>query len=342
MNSTKQLTDTLAWSASGNPTLDLSKEGFLTELDVAVSVTSSASQASDAATFALWRAIQSLNIKGGGGKDYFNMSGVQMGVLMHYLNLVDFPGKTWREIAATTHIVVWKIHFGSRPYDVFGRHNPFDLTAAIPAMDETNIKLTWGCPANNVLDDTITLSSATMRVTEHRVLPQSFAEERAIKAGLFIPTSSCEAYDPGATKSALSGQRYAPTGNFLKRIAIAAQNDTAVGSFGPLFVGDQVTELGVKLAKANTWIIDGIRTDKLQMSNPKFDGMEVVNTPNTQSPWAPAGFYNLDFRQYGHQDYGLDTRGLGSNDVILAMTIGAYATGEVEQIFYEQYEKYAK
>lgn len=341
MNISQKLVETLTWAASTDKQVDLPNDAFITEIDLELSLTMSGSGAAALATHGLWRAIQSLKIAGGSGKDYFSMSGVQMGVMLHYLNLVDFPTiRTWREIMATTQIVSWKLHFGSRPYDIWGRRNPFDITAALPAMDESNLKLTWSCTPANALDDTITISSGTMRVTVHKVQPANRVKELAIKQTLMVPVSSCEAYDPGATKSNLSGQRFVPTGNFLKRIAIAAQNDAAVGSNGPLFVADQVTEVGIKLAKANTWLIDAVRTAQLQLNNPKFDGMEVVDTPNTQSPWAPAGLYNLDLRRYDKEDLGLDTRGLGSNDVILGMTIGAYSSGEVEQIFYEQYEPY--
>ena len=343
MNITQKLVDTMTWAASADKQVDLPNDSFITEIDLELSLTMSGSGAAALATHGLWRAIQSLKIAGGSGKDYYSMSGVQMGVLMHYLNLVDYPTiRTWHEIVATTQIVSWKLHFGSRPYDIFGRRNPCDLSAALPAMDEANLKLTWTCTPANALDDIITISSGTMRVTVHKVQAVNEAQELAIKRGLYVPVSSSEAYDPGATKSNLSGQRFVPTGNYLKRIVIAAQDDTGVGSNGPLFVGNQVTEVGIKLAKANTWLIDAVRTAQLQLNNPKFDGMEVVDTPNVQSPWAPAGFYLLDLRQYDKEDLGLDTRGLGSNDVILGLTIGAYASGEVEQIWYEQYEPYSR
>lgn len=340
MNNSKLLADTITWAASSDKQVDLPTEGLITRIDLEAYITGSGAMAAAMATFGLYRAIQNLRIQGGGGKDYFNMSGVQMGVLLHYLNLLDFPAVPQKELVATTQSIGWTIHFGSKPRDQWGRDNPHDLSAAIPADEESNLKLTWGTTASNALDDTVTLSSATMYVTVHQVLAPKDVMA-ALKAGIKVPISSSESYDPGATKSNLSGKRQIPTGGYVRRIAIAAQNDTAVGSNGPLFVGDQLTNVGVKLERDNSWIIDGIRTKQLQLKNPAFHGMEVVDTPNTKSPWAPAGFYCLDLRNYGDRDFGIDARRFGANDLTLGMTIGSYATGEVEQIWYDTLIDYA-
>lgn len=352
MNTVATKVNTLAWAASSNQTMQLSNSGFITQLDLLCSVTLSATAAADLATFGLWRFVQNLTVQGGSGKVYFSMSGVQMGVLLHALNLYDYPGKTFREIVGTTQKFLFRMHFGTRPRDSYGRENPYDLTSAIPAMDETTVNLIWGTTGDDVMDDTITISSGTMEVIEYRALPVNPAQESSVKylknaAGnpvaskLMIPVSSSESYDPGATKSNNSGVRYVPSGNWVKRIGIAAQDDTAVGSFGPLFVSDQLTYLALKYNKANVPIVDNLDVAALQLSESKFDGMEVVDTPNVQSPWAPAGLYVLDLRQVGDSpDFGIDARTYGSNDLQLGLTIGSYAAGEVEQIFYEQYQPY--
>lgn len=334
MNNTKKLVNTLTWAASSDVQVDLPTDGIITRIDLECYITMSGAASANIATWALFRAIQSLKIQGGGGRDYFNMSGVQMGMLMHYMNALDFPGVPFYDIVATSQYAGWTLHFGSRPRDQYGRDNPFDLTAGIPADDETNLKLTWTTAAANSMDDTLTISSAVMRVTVHQVLAPKGTME-ALKNQLYVPISSSESCDPGATKSALSYQRNVPTGGYLRRILVMAQDDTAVGSFGPLVVDGQVSEFGLKLEKENRWIIDGIRAKAIQLANPAMGGMSVVDTPNTNSPWAPAGFYNLDLRKYGDRDFGIPTTGLDPGDIKLAMTIAAYATGEVEQVWYD-------
>lgn len=334
MNITKKLVDTLTYSAGNDVQIDLPTEGLITRIDLELSITASGSAASALSVMGLWRMMQNLKIEGGGGKSYFGMTGTQMGILLHYLNLKDFPNTTWREIVATTQSVAWRIHFGSRPRDIWGRDNPFDLTAAIPARDETNLKLTWTCCASDdTIDDTLTVSSGTMRVTVHEVLG-------APRGALMVPVSSSESYDPGATKSDLGGERDVPTGSFVRRIAIMALDATAGSSNGPLLKDDQMTEVGIKLVKENRRLIE-VRAKALELGgSPQFDGSEVVDTPNTKSPFAVPGLYCLDLRQYDHPDYGLDARRFNTGDVKLGMTIGAYGSAEKEHIWYDQVQAY--
>lgn len=335
MNIVKKLTDTLTYSAGNDVQIDLPNEGIITRVDFELSLTASGALAADCSVLGLWRAIQNLKIEGGGGKSYFSMTGTQMGMLLHFLNLVDFKGTTWHEIVATTQVIAGRIHFGSRPRDVYGRDNPFDLTAGIPAQDETNLKFTWTCAASdNTIAATATISSGTMRVQVSEVLGQP-------TAGLMIPVSSSESYDPGATKSDLSGQRDIPTGNYVRRIAIMAIDATAGSSNGPLLLDTLVTETGILLPKENRRLFE-VRNKQLELQNPLLDGMQTVNTPNTLNPYNPTGgLYVIDLRQFDHPDYGVDARRLNTGDIKLGMTIGTYASSSKAIIWYDQVQMYA-
>lgn len=337
MNIAEKLTDTLTYGAGLDKQVDLPTDGVITRIDLECSVTLDGSAASNLSVLGLWRIMQNLKVEGGGGKVYFGMSGTQMGMLLHYLNLVDFPGTTWREIVATTQAIRWRLHFGSQPRDVYGRDNPFDLSCAIPAQSETNLKLTWGCSASDdVVDATRTISSATMYVTTYRVLGVP-------SVGLMVPISSSESCDPSATKSDLSYQRDIPSGSYVRRIAILAIDATAGSSAGPLLKDDQMTEVGIYLVPENSWLMK-VRAKTIELSNPLLDGMQVVNTPNTQSPFnSTGGLYLIDLRQFGQSRlYGLDATNRGSKDTKLAMTIGAYSSAETEHVFYDMVRPFGK
>ncbi len=347
MNMRNGITTALTYSAGNDVDKSLSNSGFLTAIDLEAYVTMSGSE-TQLSTFAKWRIIQSLKIQGSSGTVYYNPAGTQMGVAMHLLNLRDHPGKTWRELDAAASSFKWRIQFSPRKRDIWGRENPYDLLAAIPAMDETELKLIWSCPANTALNNDTTISSAYMYVTEYRVLPVDKAHELAIKSRLMVPVSTSEGYDPGASKTNLSGERFLPTGKFLKRVSILATDATAYTSHGPLFNTDQVTAIGLYLAKENKWIINNVRAKNFALGVPFNDGYDVIDTPNTMSPWTSPGFYVLDLGDHGGdsefgsgKDYGLDTRGMGSQDVKLGMTID-YASGEKEQIFCEMFEPHAE
>lgn len=341
MNITKKLVDTLTYSAGNDVQVELPNEGVITRLDLELSITASGSAAAALSVMGLWRAIQNLKIEGGGGKNYFGMSGTQMGMLLHYLNLVDHPGTTWREIVATTTIINLRLHFGSLPKTVMGRDNPFDMSCAIPALDETNLRLTWSCAASDdTIDDILTISSGTMRVAVHEVLMSKAEWATRKAAGFFIPVSSSESYDPGATKSDFQGERDIPTGNCVRRIGIMTLDATAGASNGPLLKDDQMTEVGIKIVPDNRWLIQ-TRSKALELQNPVLDGMQVVDTPNTYSPHNPTGgLYVLDLRHHFNPLYGLDARGLRTGDLKLGMTIGAYSSAEKEHIWYDQVQAY--
>lgn len=334
MNITKTLTDTFTWVASSDIEVDLPLEGLITRIDFEVYLDMSATIAGDCATYGLWRAIEGFKIQGGSGINYFNMGGKQSGLLWHYLNLLDFPARSWRDLTADTQYALLRFHAGSRPRDIYGRDNPFDLTAAIPAFAEGNLKAIWTTGAtDDTVDDTLNISAMTIRVTVYEVLGGEAAWNR------MIPISSHYTYNPAATKPSLGGQVDVPIGNHVRRIALMCQDSTALTGFGRLVVGDQITELALLLPKISTPLIYQ-RTRTMQLGAPKFDGMQVVNTPNVLSPWAVEGFHCLDLRQYDDRDYGLDTRNLRGGDVKLAMTVDTYSSSDREIIFYDQVQRY--
>lgn len=118
-----------------------------------------------------------------------------------------------------------------------------------------------------------------------------------------------------------------------------ALDATAYTSAGPLLKDDQMTQVGIYNNKLNQWVMQA-NQQALAMGNPLFDGMQVDQTPNVQSPFNPGGLWVIDLRKYYHPDWGLDTRGAQQGDYKLAMTIGAYSSAEKEHIFYEMYEKF--
>ena len=347
MNITKPVNETLTWAASTDVSVKLPKDLIITEIEGEVYLTGSGALAADLSVLGLYRAIQGLQIRGGSGKQYYSNTGTQRGMMIHHLNLIDHPGTTWRDIVATSQYFTFRLHFGSRPRDIFGRRNPYDLTVAIPAHKETSLDFTWTTGAAAAITITATLSSATMRLLVHGVTADAVGEAKWRAFGGFTPISSSESYDPGATKDSYSGQRDIPTGNFVRRIAIMAIDATAYTSSGPLLKADQMTELGIFLGRENRWIYQA-RAKAIELQNPVLDGMQVANTPNTLSPHnTTGGLYQIDLRGFDHPDFGLDARSypghpMSTSDLKLGMTIGAYATGETEQIWYDQVQQYDK
>lgn len=340
MNLTKKNVEYLTYTASTNQELDLPTEGIITRIDLDVSTTPSAQMDNACSTQAIWRIVNTLKIQGGKGRRYFDMSGAAdagMGILLHYINLVDYPNTTWRTLCPASAVAMefgLRLHFGSKPRDEYGRDNPFDLTAGIPAGDEPSLKLIWGCPANTVIDTTTTVGTTYMYATIHYVLGAS-------TANLMIPISSTEGYVPGATKADLSGEVNIPTGSFLRRVAVMCQDHQDYSAAGPLLMTDQVTELGIRLAKDNRRLIE-VRAKTNELAQPVYDGFQVADTPNTLYAYTVGGLYLLDLRAHGDPNYGMDLRGLQTGAVKLATTIGAYTSGDVEYCWFDQVQPYRK
>lgn len=335
----KKVVETATWAASSDKQIDLPNEGAITRIDLHTYFTVTGVLAADTnIPYGLWRPIQNLKIQGGGGKSYFDMSYEQMGRMLHFLNRRDFPGRSFNlKMATNTQYANYCLHFGSRPRDMFGRDNPFDLTAFIPAQDEVNLKLTWTTTqAADIADTAIDISAGTMIATVYEVLGLPSM------SGM-VPVSSTEGVPTGGTaKSGLSKQLDVPTGSFLRRIAILTQDHTAVGnSSGPILADDIVDEVGLLFPKESRRLIE-IDYDTLLLSGgiPDVASMTAAGAVTKPSNFTVPGFVVIDLRAYANSDYGLDLRNYQTGDVKLAFTIPAGTDGDDIIVWYDTVQPY--
>lgn len=336
-NVSKTLVDQGAWAASSDVQVDLPREGAITRIAIEYQFTVTGVLAADTNTeFAQFKPIQNLKIEGGGGKQYLGAVGEQMGRLLHFLNQMDFPGKVFQK-AMTTNTVFGTIvlHFGSRPRDMYGRDNPFDLTAFVPAKDESTLKLTWTTTqAADVCDTAIDISAGTMVVTVHEVLGLPNMDG-------MIPVSSTEFFSHAANKSDLSQQFDVPTGQFLRRIILLQQDATAIGSGGPLVSNDEIGRVGLLLPKENRRLVEidweSFVTENGIIRFPPQTAAGAVTKPNDRSV---EGFGVIDLRKYANPDYGLDLRNYATGDVKLGLSIENYASGDDTIIVYDTIQPY--
>lgn len=333
----KTLVDTLTWAASTDKQIDLPNEGLITRIDLEAQVTASAQSYDAISTDAFGRIIQNLKIEGGGGKAYVGMSGDQMGRILHFLNVNDFGGKPFMhpvdQIGTYITSIMFRLHFGSRPYDAYGRDNPFDLTAFIPAQDETNLKLTWTTTATaDIIDDTVNLSAATIYAHVYQVvgLPSSQG---------MIPVSSTTAYAHSANYSDLSKEFDVPTGAYLRRIAMLAQDETTNANAGPLRAYDEVTKVGLLLPKESRRLIE-LRTQALSLTNFAIHDQQKDNAASHGVLRAPVGFWIVDLRPYAHPDWGANLIGYQTGDVKLGVTVENYTSGDDTLIWYDGVQPY--
>ncbi len=340
LNVKKTLVDTATWAASSDQQITLPNEGAITRIVVNWSLTVTGCLAADTNTeFCQFKPIQNLRIEGGGGRTYLGAVGEQMGRILHFINQKDFPGRQqYRGMETNTIYGSLVLHFGSRPRDMYGRDNPFDLTAFVPAADESpnGLKLTWTTTAAaDIADTAIDITAGTMEVTVYEVLGMNSM------AGM-MPASNTNTYPHTGNISDPGHQFDVPTGSYLRRVFILQQDATAVSSGGPLVSGDEIGKVILELSKDNRRLIEADWDAMIAEAGiPRTAAMTAAGAVTKPADQIVNGFGCLDFRKYAHPDYGLDLRSYQTSDVKMGVTIENYASGDDTIVYYDMVQPYA-
>ncbi|MEN8615208.1 hypothetical protein ABFB09_08035 [Dehalogenimonas sp. THU2] len=323
----KRVTDVSTWAASSDlSALSLPREGLITEIKIQANLTMSAALTA-VQPDGLFRVIQNLKIEGDGGRAYLGMSGEQMGRLLALWTLYDFGTPMINLQSGTNGIVTFVFHPGSNPAD------PFDMSAVIPAraLSEFLVKLTT--TANSVVDDTITLDSGSFRYEVNHILGVP------ITGDLMTPIGSSMTKTHTANKSDFSEEIDVPTGNWLRRIFMLVQDETATR---PVRKNDEVT--GIKLSIPGTgqtifeqtW--EGLKVSSFQGKIAGYP-FQVADTI-TGHMNLPDGLAVIDLRKFRgrgfHPVYGMDLRQTQQGRVKLGLTIENYAAGDDTIIYWDQ------
>lgn len=335
-------TPSATWAASTVVSMDIKATGALTRLVLRFHMTASGSMVATNQEQGIYRIAQTLKLVGNGGVNYFSMGDMQISRMLRALNQNDRVAPGITQPLATTNDTLLVIHFGSRPFDQYGRSNPFDLSAFVPAMDDSGLKLEWGTTANDVMDDAITISSGTLYATLYEALGTKGdilgeIHRQGVRQPM-VPSSSYYSYAHTGTFSDVSKELDLPAGAFLRRVAILCQDDTATR---PLLADDEVTEVALKLPVGNQRLFFDDWPAMVQGQQAGPQNLLVDDTGVTGGAVSlGAGFAVLDCRQLAHPDYGLDLRGYTAGAVKLGVTIGSYAAGDDSFYWFDQVRPY--
>jgi len=321
---TKRLTDTLTWAATSTVSVDLPREGLITEVRFRADITASAALSTAQQPQSMWRVVESLKIEGDGGRAYLGLDGEQTGRLLAFQNLcMGFKPLLTLQTATEEH-QTFVFHPGSNPRD------PFDLTAAIPARALSTLQLKWGTGAAADVDDSATISSGTGYVEVDEIL------DVPVPKGLMTPMGSTKTDSPTATASDFSHDIDIPAGAWLRSIWILVQDETATR---PVLKDDQVTGVRVKMPKSGEYVMESNWED-LKAKTARYFGyagapLQVADATAGRLE-IPDGLAIIDFRQFAHPIYGLDLRNYQTGDFKLGLTIGSNTSGDDEIIYWDQ------
>jgi len=343
----KRLTAYSTWGASSDLTpIDLPRDGLITEITIRANLTATLT----AAAYDDWfrRVIQNIKIEGDGGRAYLGMSGTQMSTILSLWNEVLTGAPTIfsngagialaaPDVGSATFVSMFKFHPGSDP------HNPFDLSAVIPAsfLSMLQAKLTTTPAAVTDAAGPITAGTFNYEVNVVQGTPQ---ELRA--AARMSPVGSTLVYAHTATYSDFSYDIDVPAGAWLRSIIMRDTDDTATV---PRRKSDQVTGVKLKTPKSGDFVFEQNIYELQHLMCQRFGlrgiagdvgplGAIATTRPGPESlqSMVPAGFTVIDLRPFGHPLYGLDLRDYQTGDVKLGLTIGSYAAGDATTIYWDQ------
>lgn len=348
-----QQTASGAWVADSTIETELVDEGLITEINVTAEITPSATLAASNQPDALNRIIQGMQIVGG-SHTYFVLptdDGAQGGTLLRALNGIDGYGigHGGGAVAAphsTYTAINFVFHAGSRPRMANGARGQFDLTAFIPAGNESRLVARWSTSGADVLDDTVTIASAVMRYTISSVngTEQELRTEMA-RQGVRLPPgatgmipawSALNHTNGGVTTDFAAETEDIVAGAYLRRISMLCQDATAIR---PARSSDEVVEFAIVSIRNNQTLLQV--AGEISVAH---GAMGTFLTANDAVSFG--GVHNLDgvlyadFRGRGstdlHDDYGWNLIGSGNGSFKLGLKIRTQAAGDRTLILFER------
>lgn len=350
-------TATGTWAADSTVQVNLDRRGAITRIYATARVTPSATLGGATLIPAgLWRIMRNLTIAG--GKTFFTLpddDGCNGGVLLHYLNRWDGHGvgHPTAPITAprqTFTPLTYVFHAGTRPKDTYGRDNPFDMTAFIPAVAEGQLRADWVSSGNDVLDDAVTITSAvyafvlcTVQGNDEDIMEEMAAQ--GVLTGVALPPG-VKAMEPAwiarnyphtQTATSYSDEVDAPAGGWLSHVAMLSQDDTATRT---LLSPDSLTGVAIKINRESYNPVEAL-VEADHADHPLGDNL-VGDDAADLGGAAPHAIVVKDLTLHQRtpwgREYGFNMAGQGvvAGDVKVGQTIPTYAAGDDTLFIYRR------
>lgn len=324
-------TNTITWAADSTPNMLLESSGAITRLECEVELVPSATLTGANQADGLNRVVRNLQLVGDGHK-YFELpddDGCQGGTILRTLNSIDGFGAGHGNGAITAPArtftgIRFVLHAGTRP-NAWGFDNPTDLSGFIPAGATKALRLTWSTAGNDVMDDTVTISSAVMRVGVTKIHAKPNVDAFADLLGAFafqglsqwqgrptvdgkyqimVPAWLGTVFAiPGTSTSheAVNAYQDLTTNCYLRRFTVLAQDATGTR---PVRAGDEITSIRM-------WEEGGARVfektaEMIQGALPVGLNTEADDGAADFQGNALQGIYPIDFRALADPIYGFN------------------------------------
>ena len=344
----QRITDVSTWAASADLAgIPLPRDGVITEVTIRANITATLT----AAAYDDWfrRVIQNIRIEGDGGRAYLGMGGDQMSRMLSLWaeTLTGAPtlhsngagiALAAPDVASTSFRSVFKFHPGSNP------HDPFDMTAVIPARALSTLQVKLTTTADTVVDAAGLITAGTFNYEVHTVLGVPVA------SFMMTPVGSTLSYPHTANFSDFVYEIDIPGGAWLRSILMLVQDHTGTVSRRK---DDEVAGIRIRRSKVGDYILaQNIFEAKHAMAaryglrgiagdvGPLGAIATTRPSPETLLSMVPAGWLLIDMRQFAatpeERMWGLDMRNTQTGDYKLGLTIENYTGGDDTIIYWDQ------
>lgn len=352
----RTLTDFLTYGASTTVSMDLPRDGVITEIEFDVRTTASKAFVG-VCEDAFGRLLNVLSVVGPGESSYF---GVTDGRMLHWLSQFTNQQIALDDITGTGEVhAIYRVHFGNFPYKADGTPNHYDMSAGIPANTTdkgqiASLKLRWTCPANTVFDcgtSPSTVSTAYIYTTVYEVLNSPSPQ--------FEPHMEEVDWPVDSTHSALGKKWNVPTGYYIRRLLMLVNDETSLAAgtgSGSVRKDDEVTRIAFLIPQEGGRAVFTLDQWEAKLSGAMpsriyygdtfciYTGVSAAATTTaTGKIGVPAGIYNIDFRHYADTSInplgevaGLNQIGKQPGNMELAATIGTYADGDDVHLLWDE------
>lgn len=353
-----QVTQTASgtWVTDSTIETDIERVGVITRIDATVELIPSATLDGANQEDGLFRLVQNLTVRGSSGT-YMTLpadDSAQGGNLLHQLNIVDGHGVGHEDgiIVAPRSLYIpvnFVLHPGSRPRNVWGGDNPYDLSAIIPAHAEGQLTASWKVSGNDVVDDTVTITSAIMRYTISRVTGthDEIVRERNAQGvrlpdvpGItaMIPAWSAQVFAISGTSADFDAQKVDVIGGgWLKRVTVLAQDAVATVANR---ASDEIVEIRIRNVNQSEDLLR-VNVEAITAHLPAASNLEADDAGPTFNLSSALGVYPIDLRPMTNsggsgQDYGFNMNGVAKGEMELGFVVRTNAAGDDALILWER------
>ena len=311
------IVETAAYSPSTTQSIDVRLKGYITQIDVLITLNITASSsATPKSDDTLLRIADALKFTSSGSPDFYSVRDLREGWWISY---IKSQGQAYADVLASGYAAAADkyIQFTIHPGSNFG--NAWDLSRNVPLRGLSNVQfqITWGTASD--LGTGYTINSGNLAI----VVYTQYLEKGESEADAFRPLNYLMRpryvpvlYEPGAATYASYGfSQNVLTGAYVRDVSLI------VLSSGDLRSNADVTAFQVADNLGNTPLKATNFTQYVRQTQQRY-----------YLPATNAGIVRIPFKDVTQRDYGLNMVGAGLGDWMIQFTTGA-ASGHVHAVY---------